>query len=137
MFMHKYFRSKRSKYMLFLFLSLLLVSIIFFYNYSFVESFATKPKPTPKPKLKSTSTPTEITSNHGSGLVTGKVLYYNDEKRYGIIKASKGEKVYVNLQALQASNLKTLTPGQKVTFNIKANETKEGKLAATDVELTD
>ncbi len=49
---------------------------------------------------------------------TGRVKWFNDAKGYGFIETSEGKDIFVHFSAVQMEGFKTLTEGQKVTFDI-------------------
>ncbi len=52
-------------------------------------------------------------------MATGTVKWFNESKGFGFISQdSGGDDVFVHFSAIQGSGFKTLTEGQKVTFEI-------------------
>jgi len=49
---------------------------------------------------------------------TGKVKWFNNAKGYGFIERSTGDDVFVHHTAIQMSGFRTLTEGDKVSFNV-------------------
>ena len=68
-------------------------------------------------------------------MTTGTVKFYNAERGYGFIQPEDGSNdVFVHATALEAAGIRTLTDGQKVTFDITMDERK-GKTSASNVQL--
>ncbi len=68
-------------------------------------------------------------------MTTGTVKFYNAERGYGFIQPEDGSNdVFVHATALEAAGIRSLTDGQKVTFDITMDERK-GKTAASNVQL--
>jgi len=51
-------------------------------------------------------------------LPTGTVKWFNDSKGYGFIKQDEGEDVFVHHSAIQAQGFRSLSEGERVTFEI-------------------
>ena len=68
-------------------------------------------------------------------MATGTVKWFNATKGYGFIAPEQGEKdVFVHITALEAAGINQLNDGQKVTYEIEANN---GKESATNLQLVD
>ena len=62
-------------------------------------------------------------------MTKGTVKWFNATKGYGFISPQDGSKdVFVHISALEASGLKSLADGQKVSFEVVNNNGKFGKL---------
>ena len=68
---------------------------------------------------------------------TGQVVWFNDTKGFGLIEAEGGQTVFVHHTAILFGTqyLKTLSPGQKVLFDLYEDETK-GYLARNVSQLS-
>lgn len=68
-------------------------------------------------------------------MTTGTVKFFNAERGYGFIQPEDGSNdVFVHATALEAAGIRTLTDGQKVTFDITMDQRK-GKTSASNVQL--
>ena len=64
-------------------------------------------------------------------MTKGTVKWFNTTKGYGFISPQDGSKdVFVHISALEASGLKSLADGQKVSFEVVNNN---GKFAAANL----
>ncbi|HKJ07984.1 MAG: cold-shock protein [Gammaproteobacteria bacterium] len=53
-------------------------------------------------------------------MATGTVKWFNESKGFGFIAPDNGgDDVFVHFSAIQASGFKTLTEGQKVSFDVQ------------------
>ena len=63
----------------------------------------------------------------------GTVKWFNDAKGFGFITPESGEKdVFVHFSAIQAGGFKSLTEGQRVSYDVTAGE--KGPSAANVAE---
>lgn len=66
----------------------------------------------------------------------GTVKWFNAEKGYGFISNDDGgEDVFVHFSAIQVDGYKTLTEGQKVTFDTEPDPKDSSKLRAANVQV--
>ena len=64
----------------------------------------------------------------------GTVKWFNSEKGYGFISNDNGgDDVFVHFRSIQGDGYKTLTEGQKVTFEVEADPRDRSKLRAVNV----
>ena len=64
----------------------------------------------------------------------GKVKWFNAEKGFGFISNDEGgDDIFVHFSAIQAEGFRTLTEGQKVTFDIEQDPKNSSKLRAANV----
>lgn len=62
-------------------------------------------------------------------MITGTVKWFNESKGFGFITPEDGGKdVFVHFSAIQGSGFRTLTEGQRVTFEVQ--DTPKGPAAA-------
>jgi len=65
---------------------------------------------------------------------SGTVKWFNPEKGFGFISNDEtGEDVFVHFSAIQIDGFKTLTEGQKVSFETEPDPKDSGKLRAINV----
>ena len=63
--------------------------------------------------------------------ITGTVKFFNTAKGFGFISPEDGSKdVFVHATAIEASGLRTLNEGDKVTFTVEDDRRGRGKQAA-------
>lgn len=66
--------------------------------------------------------------------MTGVVKFFNDSKGYGFIKVDDStEEVFVHFTGIAGEGHRTLTAGQKVTFEVET-DAETGKTRARDVK---
>jgi len=51
-------------------------------------------------------------------VITGTVKWFNDDKGFGFIQRDGEKDVFVHFSAINGTGHRTLTEGQKVTFNV-------------------
>jgi CspA family cold shock protein len=51
-------------------------------------------------------------------MATGSVKWFNEQKGYGFITQDSGSDAFVHYSEIQGNGFKTLTEGQRVTFEI-------------------
>ena len=61
----------------------------------------------------------------------GRVKWFNEKKGFGFIEKDDGEDIFVHFSAIQDSGFKTLSEGQRVSFDVEKG--KKG-LAAANVK---
>ena len=64
----------------------------------------------------------------------GTVKWFNSEKGYGCITTSEGTDVFAHYSAINAEGYKSLTQGQKVSFDIIEESTKTRASNITVIE---
>jgi len=57
----------------------------------------------------------------------GKVKWFNEKKGFGFIEQDGGSDLFVHYTAIQGDNFKTLSEGQRVSFEVE--ETSKGPRA--------
>lgn len=64
----------------------------------------------------------------------GTVKWFNPEKGYGFISNDEGgDDIFVHFSAIVCDGFKTLSEGQKVTFDTEVDPKNESKLRAVNV----
>ena len=61
-------------------------------------------------------------------MIDGTVKWFNDSKGFGFIETAEGTDVFVHFSAINSEGFKTLSEGQKVTFDV--TEGTKGPAAA-------
>jgi CspA family cold shock protein len=62
--------------------------------------------------------------------ITGTVKFFNSEKGYGFIKPDDGSRdVFVHVSAVTRSGLSTLNEGQRISFDVEADNRGKGPKA--------
>jgi CspA family cold shock protein len=68
-------------------------------------------------------------------MTTGTVKFFNTQKGYGFIQPDSGGKdVFVHISALERAGIRTLTEGQKVSFDTQEDR-RTGKIAVGTIQL--
>jgi cold shock protein len=66
-------------------------------------------------------------------MAQGTVKWYNEQKGYGFIQPDDGGKdVFVHISAVEKAGLRSLSDGQKVTYDI-VSDRKTGKSSADNL----
>jgi cold shock protein len=66
-------------------------------------------------------------------MTTGTVKWFNSQKGFGFIQPENGDKdVFVHISAVERAGMRTLSEGQKVSFEIVADR-KSGKSSAENL----
>ena len=66
--------------------------------------------------------------------MTGIVKWFNAEKGYGFIANDEGgEDVFVHFSAIQSTGYRTLTEGQKVSYEVEPDPKNSSKMRAANV----
>lgn len=55
---------------------------------------------------------------------TGKVVWFNDSKGFGLIETDSGQTVFVHYSSIMADGFRSLSPGQKVEFDLYEDQEK-------------
>jgi CspA family cold shock protein len=67
-------------------------------------------------------------------MATGTVKWFNETKGYGFIQPDTGGKdVFVHISAVERAGLRTLTEGQKVSYEVEADR-RSGKESASNLQ---
>ncbi len=67
-------------------------------------------------------------------MANGTVKWFNDKKGYGFIENDSGGDVFVHHSAIQMQGFKTLTEGERVSFEVEVGQ--KGPAAANVVRLS-
>jgi len=68
--------------------------------------------------------------------MTGTVKWFNAEKGYGFISNDEGgDDVFVHFSAIQGTGYRSLSEGQKVTYEVEPDPKNSSKLRAVDVAV--
>ncbi len=51
-------------------------------------------------------------------MAEGKVKWFNEQKGFGFIEKDNGEDLFVHFSAIQSAGFKTLSEGQRVSFDV-------------------
>lgn len=60
-------------------------------------------------------------------MAEGRVKWFNDKKGYGFIETESGDDVFVHYSAIEGSGFRSLTEGEKVSFEVE--QTSKGPQA--------
>ena len=72
----------------------------------------------------------------GIAMNTGTVKWFNAEKGYGFISNDDGSgDVFVHFSAIQGTGYRTLSEGQKVTYEVEPDPKNSEKLRAVNVNI--
>ena len=63
----------------------------------------------------------------------GTVKWFNNQKGYGFISDEQGNDVFVHFSSITGDGFKTLTEGQKVSFDTEPDPKNSSKLRAVNV----
>lgn len=67
-------------------------------------------------------------------MATGTVKWFNTTKGYGFIQPDEGgSDVFVHISAVQASGMRELQDGQKLSYELQ-NDPKKGKTSAVNLQ---
>jgi CspA family cold shock protein len=81
----------------------------------------------------------QLVSNHawikkGNSMDKGTVKFYNDQKGFGFIAPDNGGKdVFVHATALERAGMRSLSEGQKVSFDTQEDR-RTGKIAVANIQ---
>ena len=63
----------------------------------------------------------------------GCVKWFNADKGYGFISRDDGEDIFVHFSAISSKGYRTLTEGQRVTFDVEADPKSKSRVRAVNV----
>lgn len=67
-------------------------------------------------------------------MATGTVKWFNETKGYGFIQPDNGGKdVFVHISAVERAGLRSLTDGQKISYELEQDR-RSGKESATNLQ---
>lgn len=67
-------------------------------------------------------------------MATGTVKWFNTTKGYGFIQPDGGSKdVFVHISAVEAAGMRSLSDGQKISFEEQADK-RSGKMSAVNLK---
>jgi cold shock protein len=67
-------------------------------------------------------------------MATGTVKWFNETKGYGFIQPDNGGKdVFVHISAVERAGLRSLTDGQKISYEVEQDR-RSGKASATNLQ---
>ena len=67
-------------------------------------------------------------------MATGTVKWFNETKGYGIIQPEAGgADVFVHISAVERAGMRSLSEGQKVSFELEADK-RSGKMSAGQLQ---
>ena len=55
-------------------------------------------------------------------MINGVVKWFNDSKGFGFIEQDNGPDIFVHYSGINSDGFKTLSEGDKVTFNVEESE---------------
>ena len=55
-------------------------------------------------------------------MAEGKVKWFSDRKGFGFIEQENGEDIFVHFSSIDMPGFKTLTDGERVSFDVEASE---------------
>jgi len=68
-------------------------------------------------------------------MATGTVKWFNETKGYGFIQPDNGGKdVFVHISAVERAGLRSLTDGQKISYEVESDR-RTGKESATNLQV--
>ena len=69
-------------------------------------------------------------------MAKGTVKWFNDQKGFGFVQPDDGSKdVFVHISAVEGAGLRSLTEGQKISFEIETDK-KTGKSSAGNLKAS-